>query len=95
MAIGQPMLDVSAWPFSMEDLENATHINDLPRRDFITVNLDYKQMGVGGDDSWGARTHPEYTLPAQNYAYRFRLRPYSIDMGPTRDLARQALPRVQ
>ncbi len=92
MAIGMPLLDVSAWPFSMEDLEKAGHINELPRRDFITVNLDYKQMGVGGDDSWGARTHPEYTLPARPYAYRFRLRPYHMDMGPTRSLARQALP---
>ncbi len=95
MAIGMPTLDVSAWPFSMEDLEKATHINKLPRRDFVTVNLDYKQMGVGGDDSWGARTHPEYTLPARDYTYRFRLRPYSIEMGPTRTLARQALPTVE
>jgi beta-galactosidase len=94
MAVGMPTLDVSAWPFSMEDLEQATHINKLPRRDFITLNLDYKQMGVGGDDSWGARTHPEYTLPAQPYTYRFRLRPYRIEMGPTRTLARQVLPRV-
>ncbi len=93
MAIGLPLLDVSAWPFTMADLEQATHINELPRRDVITVNLDYKQMGVGGDDSWDARTHPEYTLPAQPYTYRFRLRPYSIDMGPTRTLARQELPK--
>ncbi len=52
LAVGMPLLSVSAWPFSMEDLEKATHINELPRRDFITVNLDYKQQGVGGDDSW-------------------------------------------
>jgi beta-galactosidase len=32
-------------------------------------------MGVGGDDSWGARTHPEYTLPAQDYEFRFRILP--------------------
>jgi len=31
-------------------------------------------MGVGGDDSWGARPHPEYSLPAQEYSYRFRLK---------------------
>ncbi|MBN1362948.1 MAG: DUF4981 domain-containing protein [Sedimentisphaerales bacterium] len=95
MAIGMPTLDVSAWPFNMEDLQKATHINELPRRDFITLNLDYRQMGVGGDDSWGARTHPEYTLPAKPYMYRFRLRPYSIAMGPTRTLARQVLPTVE
>ena len=94
LAVGMPLLSVSAWPFSMEDLEKAMHINELPRRDFVTVNLDYKQMGVGGDDSWGARTHPEYLLPAKAYTYRFRLRPYSKDMGDANTLARQALPKA-
>jgi beta-galactosidase len=78
----------------MEDLEKATHINELPTRDFITLNLDYKQMGVGGDDSWGARPHPEYTLPAKSHAYRFRLKPYSPGMGPAKTIARYELPSV-
>jgi beta-galactosidase len=84
----EPLLSVSAWPFSMQDLENAKHIHELPRRDFITVNLDYRQMGVGGDDSWGARPHPEYTLPAKPYSYSFRLRPYAKKMGDIQALAR-------
>jgi len=88
LAVGMPLLSVSAWPFTMEDLEKATHINELPRRKTITVNLDYKQMGVGGDDSWGARTHPEYTLPAKAYSYQFRLRPYTTDMGDINSVAR-------
>ena len=58
----------------MEDLEKATHVNELPRRDTITLNLDLRQTGVGGDDGWGARPHAEYTLDAKPYAYRFRLR---------------------
>ncbi len=91
LAVGMPLLSVSAWPFSMADLEKARHIHELPRRDFITLNLDYRQMGVGGDDSWGARPHPEYMLPAQPYTYRFRLRPYSKDMGEANTLARQAI----
>jgi len=95
MAVGDPLLSVSAWPFSMADLEKATHIHELPHRDFITVNLDYKQMGVGGDDSWGARPHPEYTLPAKPYTYRFRLQPYRPAMGDAKALARQALPRAE
>jgi beta-galactosidase len=95
LAVGMPLLSISAWPFSMEDLEKAMHINELPRRDFVTLNLDYRQMGVGGDDSWGARPHPEYTLPAKAYSYRFRLKPYSKDMGDANTLARQALPDVK
>ncbi len=95
LAVGIPLLSASAWPFSMADLEKATHINELPRRDFITLNLDYRQMGVGGDDSWGARTHPEYTLPAKPYSYRFRIRPYSPEMGDVPSLARYEMPGVE
>jgi beta-galactosidase len=91
LAVGMPLLSASAWPFTMDDLEKATHINELPRRKTITVNLDYKQMGVGGDDSWGARPHPEYTLPAKAYSYRFRLRPYTPAMGDINSIARMTL----
>ena len=91
LAVGMPLLSASAWPFTMDDLEKAAHINELPRRDTITVNLDYKQMGVGGDDSWGARTHPEYTLPAKAYNYRFRLRPYTPAMGDINSVARMTV----
>jgi beta-galactosidase len=48
-------------------------------------------MGVGGDDSWGALPHEEYRLPAKPYSYRFRLRPYSKDLGEANTLARQWL----
>ncbi len=72
---GQPLLSASAWPFSMADLEAAKHPNELPKRDFITLNIDYKQMGVGGDTSWGNRTHPEYLLPSrEDYRYQFTMK---------------------
>jgi len=91
LAVGMPLLSASAWPFTMEDLEKARHINELPLRKTITVNLDYKQMGVGGDNSWGARTHPEYTLPPGAYSYRYRLRPYAPAMGDINSVARMTV----
>lgn len=75
---GLPTVDFSTWPFSMEDLENAKHVNDLPKRDFVTVNIDYKQMGLGGDDSWGALPHKEYILPAHPYCHTFRMKPIDL-----------------
>ncbi|OVE78622.1 hypothetical protein BVY01_04905, partial [bacterium I07] len=75
LVVGMPGLSISAWPFTMQDLERAEHTFDLNHRRQITVNIDHKQMGLGGDNSWGARTHPEYRLPAKPYQYRFRLRP--------------------
>jgi beta-galactosidase len=95
LAVGMPLLSISAWPYSMGELEKAKHIHEPARADFITVNLDYRQMGVGGDDSWGARTHEEYMLRAKTYSYRFRLKPYSPDMGQPNALARQALPEAK
>jgi beta-galactosidase len=72
-----PALSVSAWPWSMEDLETARHPFELPQRDFVTVNIDAEQMGVGGDNSWGARPHAQYTIPAKPCRYAFVIEPYT------------------
>ena len=59
-------LSVSAWPYTMEEIDRAQHTHELNYGD-ITVNIDHKQMGVGGDNAWslGARPHPEFRLPAK------------------------------
>jgi beta-galactosidase len=41
----------------------------------ITVNVDFGQMGLGGDDSWGALQHPQYRLSGSSYEYSFRIEP--------------------
>jgi len=100
LASGLPLLSVSAWPYSMQELEAATHVNELPHRADpahprpVTLNLDYRQTGVGGDDGWGARPHPEYTLDAKPYEYRFRLRAYTPSMGTLDDVARRPVPQL-
>jgi len=74
---GDPLICFSALPFSYEDMATyewgGKHLGDLITRDFIDLNIDYKQMGVGGDDSWGARVHPEYCLPAGEYRFGFTI----------------------
>ncbi len=72
---GMPTIYFSAWPFAMEELDQRKHPNELKRSENITVNLDYRQMGVGGDDSWGAPIHDEYRLWAGRYSYKFALSP--------------------
>jgi beta-galactosidase len=78
-AIGQPRFDFSALPYTAEDLtqdkRGDKHPADIERNDFTTLSLDYGQMGVGGDDSWGAPVHPPYKLDPRGYEYGFRLRP--------------------
>lgn len=75
LAVGMPLLYVSVWPYDMPALERGKHIHDLSNGDMVTLNLDYRQMGVGGDNSWGARPHSRYTLPPKPYGYGFRLTP--------------------
>ena len=57
-------LSMSALPWTPHELENALHENELPQSRYTVMRVALAQMGVGGDDSWGARTHPEYLLPA-------------------------------
>jgi len=86
LAVGMPALSVSAWHSTMDDLETANHSYEMPYRDYVTLNIDYKQTGVGGDNSWGARPHKEVTLWPQTYSYSYRLRPFGPDESLT-DLA--------
>ena len=68
-------LNFSAWPFPMSELERAKHSAEIRMSNEITVNLDYMQMGVGGDDSWGAQPHEKYRIPITHWDYKFRLEP--------------------
>ncbi|MBJ6367009.1 glycoside hydrolase family 2 TIM barrel-domain containing protein [Snuella sedimenti] len=70
-------LSMSAWPYTTWNIEEALHTYDLEEQDFITLNIDHKQMGVGGDDSWSnkALPHPEFRIPAKAYNYSFLIKP--------------------
>jgi len=57
------------------------HVDDIVPGDFVSLNIDYGQMGVGGDDSWGKKTLMRYSLDGQQYQYGFRLRPFSGGNG--------------
>ena len=55
-------MNFSALPYTPHELENARHDFELPQVHYTVVRVSKQQMGVGGDDSWGARTHKEYLL---------------------------------
>jgi beta-galactosidase len=56
-----------------------THTIDVKPRELVNLNIDMGQMGVGGDNSWGAPIHPEYRLLEKKYEYSFRIRPVVKD----------------
>ncbi|MFD0861419.1 glycoside hydrolase family 2 TIM barrel-domain containing protein [Sungkyunkwania multivorans] len=74
-AISEP-LSFSAWPFTQDQIEDANRIEELKFENTITLNIDYKQMGVGGDNTWNidARPHESFRIPAKAYQYSFRIK---------------------
>ena len=59
----EPMM-FSALPYTPHEMENAMHPYELPQIHYTVIRVAKGQMGIGGDDSWGAYTHPEYLLNA-------------------------------
>ncbi len=55
-------MNFSALPYTPHELEQAKHAYELPKVHYTVVRVSSEQMGVGGDDSWGARPHPEYLI---------------------------------
>ena len=52
----------SALPYTPHEMENAMHDYELPQVHYTVIRVAKAQMGVGGDDSWGALVHPEYHI---------------------------------
>lgn len=55
-------MNFSALPYTPHEIENAKHPYELPEVHYTVVRVSKQQMGVGGDDSWGAPVHPEYLI---------------------------------
>ena len=78
--IGLPMVSFSAHhnyssDFDPGEEKQQRHTTAIKPRDLISLNIDYKQTGVGGDNSWGAKPHQEYQLVPGDYQYSFVLKP--------------------
>jgi beta-galactosidase len=77
---GSQPICFSALPFLAEDLDPGItkknqHPSDLNERNFISLHIDLKQRGVGGDNSWGAYPHEQYLLKAKKYSYSYIVEP--------------------
>ena len=72
--VGDQPLCIRAWDYGEEDLEGAAHPNEIQRGRFVNLNIDLNVHGVGGIDTWGQRTLPQYTIDGNNaYHYSFTL----------------------
>nr|MDO8110173.1 hypothetical protein [Candidatus Sigynarchaeota archaeon] len=87
---GSQLLEVSAWPYTMDRLARARHINELrPFDENITVNVDLKQMGIGSETGCGCLAPARFQVPAGAYSYGFYMHPYRKVIGELAKVARQ------
>ena len=73
---GKQLMEVNIQDYSQHALNNSKTSHSLIRSDQIYVNIDLKQMGLGGDDSWTPRVHEEYQLKDKHYHFGYRLDPF-------------------
>lgn len=74
------LLAVTALHYLTEDLDDGLqkdqrHAAELKERDLTSLKIDYKQMGVGGIDSWQAWPMEKYLLRGKTYQYQFKITP--------------------
>ncbi|MCB0282530.1 MAG: DUF4981 domain-containing protein [Calditrichaeota bacterium] len=76
MIEGSSLINVTAKNYKNEDLEGAAYLYQVRQTEDVYLNIDYKQVGVGGDDTWSdnARPHEEFRLTGTQYSYSFTLK---------------------
>ncbi|MDD7385234.1 MAG: glycoside hydrolase family 2 TIM barrel-domain containing protein [Actinomycetaceae bacterium] len=72
--VGEPM-EISALPYTPAQIASASHSAELPPITRTVIRPALRRRGVGGDDSWGAKTHSEYLIDPGDYTFRYRVRP--------------------
>lgn len=72
--VGESLLSTSASHYHRDDMERSRYTWQMERRGSIFVNVDHRQMGVGGIDSWSPRAYPEPRFRVQNEPMTFRYR---------------------
>ena len=81
LAIGMPLMEVSAHYFTAHDLTQAKHTHELKKREDIYLHLDYRQRGLGGA-SCGPDTLPQYEILPKPVDFKVLIRPLSPESDP-------------
>ena len=87
-------IEFNALEYTPEQLTNSLHSYLLPESDSVIWRLNYKQMGLGGDNSWGAKPLDKYQIPAnQTYSYTYTLKSISTsDVDASMEESKVVLP---
>jgi hypothetical protein len=90
LAVGDPLLEVSAHHFTNENLTTARHTYELKRLPEIYLNLDYAQSGLGSAACGPGRLE-KYQLKAVETQFSLRLRPFSTKTDSPAMLSKQVI----
>jgi beta-galactosidase len=84
MASGLPIIEFNALEYTPEELSSGKrHPHELQKTGNVVLRLNYKQMGVGGDNSWGATPHPEFMMESgKMYNYTFKINGVTKEDSP-------------
>ena len=74
LLIAGNMFECSVLPYSPFVLENAKHQWELPQAYETVLSINEKQMGIAGDNTWGARTHDEFLLTKEKHHLRISIK---------------------
>lgn len=66
----------SAWPYSCEEIDRASHLDDLKPGETITVNINDQMLGLGSN-SWGSEILDSYRIRFDRFSFSFSLRPFT------------------
>jgi len=77
---GEHLISFSAHHQYNDDFDSGEdkqqrHTTDIKKRDLVNINIDYKQMGVGGDTSWGRLPHKAYRILPEDLSYSYSIEP--------------------
>ena len=90
LAVGMPLLNVSAHHYTTEDLTRALHTFELKRRNETVLHLDAAQCGLGSN-SCGPAPLEKYLIQPVEMSFSVRLKPFSLDAGAPMRLSRQVI----
>lgn len=90
LVVGNPVFEITAHHYTIDDFEKALHTHELKKREDITVTLDYRQSGLGGG-SCGPDTLPQYLVDALPTRFSLRLRPFSEKDASPLSLSKQEI----
>jgi beta-galactosidase len=76
MITADDRFDFTAHDYTEAALLASKQSQVIQRDGRVTLNVDLAQMGLGGDDSWTPRVHPEFRLAEPEYKFAFEIRPF-------------------